>query len=29
MKTYNVVKDAKLFIEEGNTPVMLLEEISL
>jgi len=29
MKTYNVVKDAKLFIEGGNTPVKLLEEISL
>lgn len=24
----NVVKDAKLFIDDGNTPVMLLEEIS-
>lgn len=24
----NVVKDAKLFIEGGNTPVKLLEEIS-
>lgn len=28
-ETYNVVTDAKLFIEEGNTPVKLLEEISL
>lgn len=29
MYTYNVVKDDRFFIDGGNTPVKLLEEISL